>query len=134
MEEAPKKLIVEVSKQEWESWDDAHIRRLSAIFWKTLISAGRTDSYGLTMGLCEIPPGARLIRHHHPEEEIYHILEGEGQMEIDRQVQTISAGMSVFIPGKAEHAFRNTGAQPLRFIYVFPADSFEQIQYTFVEG
>jgi mannose-6-phosphate isomerase-like protein (cupin superfamily) len=134
MAETTKKWFVGASEHEWESWNDPHLRRLSPIFWKTLISADRTDSYGLTMGICEIPPGERLIRHRHPEEEIYYIMAGEGQMEIDDQSTFISAGMSVFIPGNAEHAFSNTGAHSLRFIYVFPADAFQQIQYTFVEG
>lgn len=133
MAETPKKWFVGASEQEWESWDDPQLRRLSPLFWKTLISGDKTDSYGLTMGICEIPPETRLIRHRHPEEEIYYILAGEGRMEIENQATFISSGMSVFIPGNAEHALSNTGAHSLRFIYVFPADSFQQIHYTFVE-
>src|SRR5262245_37176615 len=133
MEETAKKLFVVASEREWEGWDDAHLRQVSPIAWRTLISGGKTDSYGLTMGLCEIPPGARLIRHRHPEEEVYYILAGEGQMEIDQQSALVNAGMAVFIPGNAEHAFTNASSYPLRFIYVFPADSFQQIEYTFLE-
>ena len=134
MEETPKKLFVMGSEREWESWTDEDLRRLSPIFWRTLISADKTDSYGLTMGLCEIPPGARLIRHRHPEEEVYYILAGEGHMEIDQETRIISSGMAIFIPGNAEHALTNKDVFPLRFVYIFPADSFQQIQYTFVEG
>jgi quercetin dioxygenase-like cupin family protein len=133
MEETPKKLFVTASEREWESWDEAHLRQVSPIAWRTLISGDKTDSYGLTMGLCEMPPGARLIRHRHPEEEVYYILAGEGQMEIDQQSALVREGMAVFIPGNAEHALTNASAYPLRLIYVFPADSFQQIQYTFLE-
>src|SRR5262245_38716890 len=116
MEETPKKLFVMASEREWESWADERLRRLSPIFWRTLISAGKTDSYGLTMGLCEIPPGARLIRHRHAEEEAYYILSGEGQMEINQESQRISPGMAIFIPGNAEHALTNSDVHPLRFV------------------
>jgi quercetin dioxygenase-like cupin family protein len=133
MEHPSKKLFVMGSERAWESWTDERLRRLSPIFWRTLISADKTDSYGLTMGLCEIPPGARLIRHRHPEEEVYYILAGEGQMEIDQETRLITPGMSIFIPGNAEHALTNNYADPLRFIYVFPADSFQQVEYTFLE-
>ena len=31
----------------------------------------------------------------------------------------------------AEHGVRNTGTVPLRLLYVFAADAFDQIKYTF---
>lgn len=133
MEEVSQGAFVEASTQGWESWDDERLRQLSPILWKTLISAGKTNSYGLTMGLCEIPPGKQLIRHRHQEEELYYILAGEGQMEINRQVSPIKAGMAVFIPGNAEHALVNQSPSPLQFVYVFPVDSFQQVQYLFTE-
>ncbi len=55
-------------------------------------------------------------------------------MEIDQETRIISSGMAIFIPGNAEHAVANYDAYPLRFIYVFPTDTFQQVEYTFVEG
>jgi oxalate decarboxylase/phosphoglucose isomerase-like protein (cupin superfamily) len=39
--------------------------------------------------------------------------------------------MAVFIPGDAEHGIRNSGAIVLRFVYVFPTNSFADVEYRF---
>src|ERR687891_165182 len=40
---------------------------------------------------------------------------------------------AVFIPGDVFHSLSNTGALDLRFAYVFPADSFGEVEYIFDE-
>jgi quercetin dioxygenase-like cupin family protein len=132
--ETPKKFFVQEAELPWESWEEESLRQISPIAWKTFFTQEKSGSSGLVMGLCEILPNRRLIRHYHAQAEVYYLLAGEGAMEIDGVTQQISAGTAVFIPGNAEHAITNTGHEPLRFIYVFPADTFEQIHYIFLEG
>jgi oxalate decarboxylase/phosphoglucose isomerase-like protein (cupin superfamily) len=43
----------------------------------------------------------------------------------------VRTGDAVFIPGNAEHVAVNTGAEPLRLLYFFAADSFTDIEYIF---
>ncbi len=126
-----RRLCVREDELEWETWKDSFLKDQSQVVWKTLISQGKTDSSGLVAGVAEIPVGALLIRHSHAKEEAYYILEGEGHLELDGDTMRVARGTSVFIPGNAEHALTNTGTRTLKFLYMFPADSFEDIEYTF---
>ena len=45
----------------------------------------------------------------------------------------VRAGSAIFIPGDTDHGARNTGAELLRLLYAFPADSFDEIKYVFPE-
>ena len=72
----------------------------------------------MTLGVAEIKPGGRasLRGHRHAQPEIYYILSGSGVVPIDHREDLVRAGTVVFIPGHDEHAVRNTGAKPLRFV------------------
>ena len=48
-----------------------------------------------------------------------------------RLTTTVGPGCAVYIPPKARHAFRRTGAEPLVFVFSFPRDRFDQIVYHF---
>lgn len=116
-----------------ETWAGEGAAQRGLVFWKTLISGDLTYSDSLTMGIAKIPPGEALRSHSHRQAEIYLILEGTGLVEIGSEARSVGAGSTVFIPGNAVHSCKNTGASDLRFAYVFPADSFEEIEYVFEE-
>jgi quercetin dioxygenase-like cupin family protein len=101
------------------------------VYFKTLVSSDLTCSSELTMGIAKIPPGGALRKRRHRQAEIYLILEGTGSVEIDSEARPARAGSTVFIPGDALHSCENIGELDLRFAYVFPADSFEEIEYVF---
>lgn len=62
-----------------------------------------------------LPAGARTRRHYHKlSEEIYFVLEGSGEMEIDREKQSVGPGDAILIPPGAWHEI--TAASPLRFL------------------
>ena len=126
-----KHLIVQEQKQAWKSWKDKNLQGISPIRFKRLISAERTDSYGIVLGVCTIPPGGVLVNHSHPKEEIYYILTGQGVVEIDGEARPVSDGAAVFIPNNAEHSLKNVGTEQLKFLYTFPADTLDGITYTF---
>jgi oxalate decarboxylase/phosphoglucose isomerase-like protein (cupin superfamily) len=52
---------------------------------------------------------------------------------IDGKARPVEAGSAVFIPGNVVHSCENTGASDLRFAYVFPANSFAEVEYVFDE-
>ncbi|KAJ5162976.1 uncharacterized protein N7500_004806 [Penicillium coprophilum] len=102
------------------------------IYWHTLISSPKTDSTDLCAGIATCPPASgHLCAHRHMQSEIYHILEGDGEVTIDGVSSRVQAGSTVFIPSDAEHGIVNTGTVDLRWLYVFPTGSFEDIVYRF---
>jgi len=117
--------------QEWETWSEEDIPKKGLVYWKTLISKGVTRSENVTLGLGRLPPGGALHEHRHAQEEIYLVLEGSGLVTVAGAETTVEAGSAVFIPGDAPHSCENTGASDLRVAYVFPADSFEEVEYVF---
>jgi mannose-6-phosphate isomerase-like protein (cupin superfamily) len=117
--------------QEWETWNEEEIPQKGLVFWKTLISKGITRSENLTLGIANLPPGGALREHRHTQEEVYLVLEGSGLVRVGDEELIVEAGSAVFVPGDALHSCENTGTSDLRVAYVFPADSFEEVEYVF---
>jgi mannose-6-phosphate isomerase-like protein (cupin superfamily) len=62
-----------------------------------------------------LPAGGTTERHYHAlTEEIYFVLEGEGELEIDGDRRRVGPGDAALIPPGARHAIRAT--TPLRFL------------------
>lgn len=103
--------------------------------WRTLLSADRTPTDSLTVGIAELAPDEKdaLACHQHAQAEVYYVLSGEGIVTIEDRPHLVSPGSTVFIPGNAKHRVRNTGNKTLRFLYVFAVDSFEQVSYEFAD-
>lgn len=114
-----------------ESWDQPE---RGSVRWRTLLSADRTPTDSLTLGVAELQPGQteeRLRTHRHAQPEVYYVLAGEGVVRVSGTDYPVRAGSAVFVPGNALHLVQNTGAGVLRLLYVFPASSFEQVHYEF---
>ena len=103
------------------------------VSWRTLISADRTPTVGLTAGTADIEPGATVdgALHHHAPHELYYFLAGCGHVHIDGEEHPVEAGSVVFVPGGTPHFVRNTGDEVLRLLYTFPVDSFTDVEYEF---
>jgi mannose-6-phosphate isomerase-like protein (cupin superfamily) len=52
------------------------------------------------------------------QEQIYHVLEGEGSMEIEGRRQIVRKHDVIFIPPGVAHSIRNDGLTDLTFIVV----------------
>ncbi len=129
MESGP--IVSREEDREWETWDEEDIPKKGLVYWKTLISGNLTPSRGLTLGIASLPPGGALHEHRHTQEEVYLVLDGSGLVRIGGEETAVEGGSAVFIPGDALHSCENTGASDLRVAYVFPADSFEDVEYVF---
>jgi quercetin dioxygenase-like cupin family protein len=118
---------------EWETWDDPGLKERSHLRWKLIFSGDRTPTEAMSLGLAEIAPGGVLPLHHHAPAEIYHVLEGEGEVELDGMRHALRPGMSQFIPPSARHRTTNLGEVPLRFLFMFPLGRFTDVEYHFDE-
>jgi quercetin dioxygenase-like cupin family protein len=69
-------------------------------------------------------PRAYVAPHKHRiQEQVYHVLEGEGLMELDGKKQVVRKDDVIFIPPGIEHAIYNTGMTDIKFVVVTsPAD------------
>ena len=64
-------------------------------------------------------PMAYVERHSHkPQEQIYHVLEGEGAMEIEGNKTIVRKQDVIFIPPGVFHSICNNGLTDLTFIVV----------------
>ena len=122
---------VALDEPPWESWAGAALAARSHVRWKLLFSQGRTPTGAMSMGLAEIRPGSIEPLHHHEPAEIYHVMEGEGVAEVDEKEYRLRPDVSLFIPPDARHGARCTSEAPLRLLFVFPTDSFEEVAYRF---
>lgn len=98
--------------------------------WRTLFSADRTATSGMTMGVAEFGPEGTLLPHRHGPAEIYYCLAGQGIVTIDGVAHDLLPGTALFIPAEAEHG-TVAGSEGLRFLYVFPRDRFADVDYRF---
>ena len=65
------------------------------------------------------PNGGQVPWHSQDQEEIYFVLEGEGEMCLGREKTTLATGQAVYIPPRVFHQLTNVGSAPLRMIYCF---------------
>lgn len=127
-----KPVVVQAGDLEWETWaDEEAIAERGLVYWKTLVGADVTRSEALTMGIAKMPPGETFRKHRHRQAEIYFILAGIGVVTVGSESRPVKSGSTVFIPGDVPQSCENTGVSDLLCAYVFPADSFEEIEYVF---
>ncbi|MGW8181519.1 MAG: cupin domain-containing protein [bacterium] len=65
------------------------------------------------------PGGGQVPWHNQEQEEIYLILEGEGEICLGEERSAIQAGQAVFIPPAVFHQLTNTGDVPMVMIYCY---------------
>lgn len=125
--------IIHEKNCELEDWGDSDIGRSR---WRTLISKDRTPSADLTVGVAELEPDESLTfrPHKHTQVEVYYVLAGEGIVTLAGTEHTVCPGNAIYIPSGVEHTARNVGAQTLRLLYIFKANSFSEISYEFCSG
>jgi len=65
------------------------------------------------------PNGGQVPWHNQEQEEIYFVLEGQGEMCLGDEKTTLNSGQAVYIPARVFHQLTNIGATPLRMIYCY---------------
>ena len=109
------------------TWDNP---AKGSICWQTLFSAGVTQTNSLVCGIASLATGDTFALHHHPEPEVYFGVEGETTVTVDGKPCHLAPGVAIFIPSNAVHGIAEALGR-VRFFYVFAADQFDDIKYTF---
>ena len=65
------------------------------------------------------PHGGQVPWHNQEQEEIYFVLEGEGEICLGEERRPIRGGQAVYIPPTVFHQLTNVGATPLVMIYCY---------------
>ena len=65
------------------------------------------------------PRGGQVPWHNQEQEEVYLVLEGEGEMCLGTERQAICSGQAAYIPPGVFHQLTNIGSEPMRMIYCY---------------
>lgn len=109
----------------WHNWNDQIRGEFDGVRWGSVFNFDERPS----IGLFEIAPGAELPKHHHDAAEVYFVVQGEGYVKVYNVDHALEANTTVFIPADATHVTVNTGNSPLRILYTFPFDRFDDVTY-----
>jgi mannose-6-phosphate isomerase-like protein (cupin superfamily) len=98
--------------------DVQSVERVEAFVTKdgsTIRELHHTQAQSLAEATLE--PGQATERHYHrASEEIYFVLKGQGEMELDGETRFLRPGDAVLIPPGAWHTLENNGTSELRIL------------------
>ncbi|MCZ7658400.1 MAG: cupin domain-containing protein [Xanthobacteraceae bacterium] len=107
--------IRNIAEVPWREFPDHHGGALS----KPLVMPESAGARQLDYRISMYQPMAHVKLHKHKvQEQVYHVLEGEGLMEIDGEKHVVRKHDFIFLPPGVEHSIENTGLVDLVFIVV----------------
>jgi len=107
--------VKNVVETPWRQYPDHFGGALS----KPLAAPGTLKTKHLDYRISMYQPMAYVKRHSHKvQEQVYHVLEGEGLMEIGEETRVVRRHDVIYLPPGVEHSINNTGVQDLVFIVV----------------
>lgn len=110
-----KSVIRKFAEEPWKQYPGHFGSALS----KALAAPETTGAQYLDYRVSTYQPMAYVERHvHKVQEQVYHILDGEGLMEIDDSKTVVTKGDVIFIAPGTWHSIENTGQGDLTFIVV----------------
>ncbi len=107
------------------------VRNLAEIDWqeypghfggalsKALVRPETCGSRRIDFRISCYQPMAHVVEHvHQVQEQVYHVLEGEGLLTLDGKRLLLRRNDYVFVPPGVRHGFTNNGTVPLVFLVV----------------
>ena len=95
------------------------LKRGSGILTVPLVTPKSADNPAFTTGISTYPQGQGAPLHSHNCDEQVTILEGQGEVEVDGRITPLKPYDSTYIPGNHQHAFRNTGSEPMKILWIY---------------
>ncbi|NQW01783.1 MAG: cupin domain-containing protein [Rhodospirillales bacterium] len=115
MSETYKASIRNIAEEPWQQFPGHFGGALS----KALVGPQTTGSRQLDYRISTYQPMAYVELHSHKvQEQVYHVLDGEGLMEIDGEKTVVRKHDVIFLPPGVPHSIANSGLTDLTFIVV----------------
>lgn len=87
------------------------------------IMVGRADGAPhFSMRQFVVEPGGHTPRHSHDYEHEVYVVSGRGTVLLGGQERAVRAGDVIYVPADAEHQFRASGGDALRFLCLVPVE------------
>ena len=84
---------------------------------RVLLDAEVGGARNQSLAEATLAPGQETQRHYHAaSEELYVLLDGEGEMEVEGERRRVGPGDAILIPPGAWHQIRASGDRELRFL------------------
>tara|TARA_R100000734_G_C3319212_1_gene114640 strand:+ start:5536 stop:5880 length:345 start_codon:yes stop_codon:yes gene_type:complete len=64
------------------------------------------------------PNNAPSYQYHYKREEIWIVIQGQGELKLNDEIHAIESSSVIHIPTEAKHQIRNTGSEDLIFIEI----------------
>lgn len=107
--------IRNMSEEPWQQFPGHFGSALS----KALVHPETTGSRQIDYRISTYQPMAYVEGHEHKvQEQVYHVLDGEGLMEINGKNTVVRKNDVIFLPPGVPHSIQNTGLGDLTFIVV----------------
>jgi mannose-6-phosphate isomerase-like protein (cupin superfamily) len=107
--------IRNIAEVKWREFPDHHGGALS----KPLVMPETAGSKHIDYRISMYQPMAYVKLHRHKtQEQVYHVIEGEGLMEIDGEKRLVRKHDFIFLPPGVDHSIENTGLVDLVFLVV----------------
>lgn len=104
-----------IAEVPWRQFPDHFGGALS----KPLVMPETAGSKHLDYRISMYQPMAYVARHKHKvQEQVYHVLEGEGLMEIGNETRVVRKHDIIYLPPGVEHSMTNSGLVDLVFLVV----------------
>ncbi len=111
----PGALVCNIAEVPWQQFPGHFGGALSKPLVRPETAASKLMDYRIS---CYQPMAHVALHTHKVQEQIYHVLEGEGLMEMDGKRVVVRKHDVIFIPPGVEHGIVNTGLTDLTFIVV----------------
>jgi mannose-6-phosphate isomerase-like protein (cupin superfamily) len=93
---------------------------------RVLVGEGGLTAQAFCQGYVVIPPGAGVPEHSHPQEEVYLILSGAGEMTVGGETLAVEGICTIYVPSGIPHALVNRGEEEMVFVFTYaPAGTVE---------
>jgi len=116
MSEAPAKPVIRnIAEVPWKEYPDHFGGALS----KPLVNPESAGARHLDYRISMYQPMAYVKLHKHKvQEQVYHVLDGEGLMEIAAERRVVRKHDVIYLPPGVEHSIQNSGLSDLVFLVV----------------
>ena len=111
----PTAFVANIAEIPWQEYPGHFGGALS----KALVRPETCNSRRIDHRISCYQPMAHVAEHvHKVQEQVYHVLDGEGVLTLDDERRVMRRHDYVFVPPGVRHSFTNTGLVPLVFLVI----------------